>query len=128
MFVTSPDLVAEYRRLLSQTEEMLALHNEKQWVGVLQRWRSELTSAIPDFDLRQHAVRTARALGGLESISHIALVIGIHSATECVLQAESPLNAPTAQNVAFTTLLDALYATCRQIRNSQTVAIEPPKR
>jgi len=45
-------------------------------------------------------VRTARALGGIGSISEIALV---------------------SQDVAFTRLLDALYATCRQIRNSQFV-------
>ena len=98
----SLELVAEYHRLLSQTEEMLALHNEKQWVWVLQRWRGELTSATPDFDLRQHAVRTARALGGIGSISEIALV---------------------SQDEPFTKLLVALYATCRQIRYSQTVTI-----
>jgi hypothetical protein len=69
---------------------------------VLQRWRGELTRATPDFDLRQHAVRTARALGGIGSISQIALV---------------------RQDQAFTKLLDALYATCRQIRNSQTATI-----
>ena len=98
----SLELAAEYHQLLSQTEEMLALHNEKQWVGVLQRWRGELTSASPDFDLRRHAVRTARALGGIGSISEIALV---------------------SQDEAFTRLLVALYATCRQIRYSQAIAI-----
>jgi hypothetical protein len=76
---------------------MLSFHREKQWVSVLQRWRSELTSATLDFELRQHAVRTARALGGNGSISVIALV---------------------SQDDAFTKLLDALYATCRQIRYS----------
>ena len=81
---------------------MLALHNEKQWVEALQKWRGELTSATPDFDLRQHAVRTARALGGIGSISEIALI---------------------SQDEAFTKLLAALYATCREIRYSQTVAI-----
>jgi len=98
--VIIPELVAEYRRLLFQTEKMLVRHNEKKWVGILQRWHCELTSATEDFDLRQHAVRTARALGGIGSISEIALV---------------------SQDVAFTRLLDALYATCRQIRNSQFV-------
>ena len=101
IIVISPGLVAEYRRLLSQTEEMLRLHNEKQWVGVLQRWRCELTSET-NFDLRQHAVRTARALGGIGSMSEIALL---------------------SQDAAFIKLLDTLYATCREIRYSQTVSM-----
>jgi hypothetical protein len=95
--VTSAGLVAEYHRLLSQTEEMLALHREKQWVSVFQRWRSDLRSDMPDADLKRHAVRTARAMGGIGSISVIALF---------------------SQDDSFTKLLDALYATCRQIRNA----------
>jgi hypothetical protein len=90
------ELVAEYHRLLSLTQEMLALHREQQWVSVLERWRGEVTGTTPNVDLRQHAVRTARAMGGWGSLSEIALV---------------------SQNEAFTKLLDALYATCRQIRN-----------
>jgi hypothetical protein len=76
---------------------MLALHHQKQRVSVFQRWRSELVRAIPEADLKQHAVRTARAMGGLGSISEIALF---------------------SQDDSFTHLLDALYATCKQIRNA----------
>jgi hypothetical protein len=95
--VMKPELVAEYDRLLSQTQEMLALYREKQWVSILEGWRDELTSAAPDVDLRQHADRTARALGGMESIGEVALA---------------------RHDEAFTKLLDALYATCTQIRNA----------
>jgi hypothetical protein len=62
----------------------------------LQKWRDELTNAVPTVDLRKHAERTARALGGMESIGEIALA---------------------SQDEAFIRLLDKLYATCRQIRN-----------
>jgi hypothetical protein len=93
--VLSPELVAEYHLLLSQTQELLAFRHEKQWVSMLQSWRRELTSVTADADLRRHAVRTARALGGIGSISEIALAGGDES---------------------FTKLLEALYATCRQIR------------
>jgi hypothetical protein len=92
----SPELVSEYLRLLSQTQEMLALHREKQWVSVLQEWRDELTNTTPTADLNRHAERTARALAGMESIGEVALA---------------------SQDDAFTRLLDALYATCLRIRN-----------
>lgn len=59
------------------------------------RWRRELTSATPNVDLKQHAVRTARALGGLDSIAEVALL---------------------SEDQSFTKLLEALYATCRRIR------------
>jgi hypothetical protein len=96
--VRNTEPVAEYHRLLSQTQEILAVHREKHWVSVLERWRSELTSATLNVDLRQHAVRTARAMGGIGSISEIALI---------------------SHDEGFTKLLDALYAICRQIRNMQ---------
>ena len=88
------DLLREYHRLLCNTEEMLTLHNQKQWVNVLQEWRGELTSTMTDLDLRQHAVRTARALGGIGSISEIALL---------------------GRDEPFKKLLDALYESCSQI-------------
>jgi uncharacterized membrane protein YccC len=93
--VLSPELVAEYHRLLFQTQEMLARYGEKEWATVFQRWRGELANATLNVDLRKHAVRTARAMGGLGSISQIAVV---------------------SQDETFTKLLEALYATCRQIR------------
>jgi hypothetical protein len=93
----SPELFAEYLRLLSQTQEMLAVHGGKQWIGVLQKWRDELTNTMPTVDLQRHAERTARALGGMESIGEVALA---------------------SQNDAFKKLLDALYATCLKIRNA----------
>jgi hypothetical protein len=92
-----PELVGEYHRLLSQTQEMLAIHREKRWVSILQSWRDELTSTPTAVDLRQHAERTARALGGMESIGEVALA---------------------SQDESFKKLLDALYATCTQIRNT----------
>ena len=92
----SPELVAEYRSLLSQTQEMLARYRQKEWVIGLQKWRDELTNAVPTVDLQKHAERTARALGGMESIGEIALA---------------------SQDEAFIRLLDKLCATCRQIRN-----------
>jgi hypothetical protein len=91
-----PELVAEYVRLLSKTQEMLDLHREKQWVSVLQEWRDELTNPTPKPDLKRHAERTARALGGMESIGEVALA---------------------SQDDAFMKLLDTLYATCLKIRN-----------
>ena len=100
----SLDLLAEYHQLLYQTEEMLALHNEEQWVNLLQGWRGELASNRTDFDLRKHAVRTARALGGIGSISQIALL---------------------SEDEPFTKLLDALYAACKQIRNLASIQRTP---
>ena len=95
--VMRPELIAEYHRLLSQTQEMLALHREERWVSVFQSWRSELRSDMPDADLRRHAVRTTRVMGGTGSISVIALF---------------------SRDDSFTKLLEALYASCRQIRNA----------
>jgi len=40
-----------------QTKEILALYGGKQWVGVLQEWRDELTNAMPTADLKRHAER-----------------------------------------------------------------------
>jgi hypothetical protein len=94
--VISPELVAEYRRLMSQTQDTLALYHQNEWVAGLQKWRDELTSAMPTVDLRKHAERKARALGGMESIGEIAL---------------------SCQDSAFGELLDKLYATCRRIQN-----------
>jgi len=94
------DLLAEYHRLLYQTEEKLVFHNEKQWVNVLRRWHGELTSANSYVDLKQHAVRTARALGGIGSVSEIALI---------------------RQDEPFTEVLHGLYATCSQIRNLASI-------
>jgi hypothetical protein len=74
---------------------MLAAHRETQWARVYQSWRMELGNGLPEADLKQHAVRTARSMGGLDSISLIALL---------------------SQDDTFTKLLDELYETCRQIR------------
>jgi len=90
----NPELVAEYHRLLSQAQQMLAHHREEQWVSVLQKRRDELTSGAQTSDLRQHVVQTARSLGGLDSMSLIAVL---------------------KRDDAFTQVLDALYATCREI-------------
>jgi len=76
---------------------MLARHLAKQWVSVLQAWRAELTDSTPEADLKRHAERTARALGGMESIGEVAL---------------------SSQDDEFKKVLDALYATCLKIRNS----------
>jgi hypothetical protein len=90
-------LLAEYDRLLSRTQELLALHHEEQWVSLLERWRSEWTNAPQHVQLRPQVVRTARALGGIGSISEIALV---------------------KKDQALTKVLDDLYECCRQIRYS----------
>ena len=91
--VTSTELSAKYRRLLSQTEELLIAHRKEPWAKVFQKWRMELDS--PGADLTKHAVRTARSMGGLGSISLIALL---------------------SRDERFTQLVDELYETCRQIR------------
>jgi hypothetical protein len=69
----SPELLAEYYELLRQTQDMLTRHRAKQWATVLQEWRAELTDSTRKADLQRHLERTARALGGMESIGEVAL-------------------------------------------------------
>jgi hypothetical protein len=52
---------------------MLVVRHQEKWVAPLNIWRSELKNGPSPSELRSHAERTARALGGMESIGEIAL-------------------------------------------------------
>jgi len=91
----SPELAAEYRNLLSQIQQKIHDHG---WVRVLQQWLDELKTINSTADWKRHAERTARALGGMESIGEIALA---------------------SQDEALLNLVDRLYAACKGIRETE---------
>jgi hypothetical protein len=65
-----PDLISEYDdELLVKIQEFI---RDSRWVSVLQSWREELKGPLGKGQLGAHAKRTARALGGMESIGEIA--------------------------------------------------------
>lgn len=88
----SQELAAQYRNLLAETQQKL---HDGAWATVLQRWQNELKSIDAEADWKRHAERTARALGGMESIGEIALA---------------------SQDASLLNLVDRLYAVCKQIR------------
>ena len=66
------ELVAEYDGLLGEVQKAMLDRHQDVWASTLQAWREELDPAISASALREHAKRTARALGGMESIGEIA--------------------------------------------------------
>jgi hypothetical protein len=68
-----PNLVAEYDCLLAEIQKAMEARHHDQWVLALQAWRQELIGNISNVALNEHAKRTARALGGMESIGEIGL-------------------------------------------------------
>jgi hypothetical protein len=69
---TPSDLASEYAELLIKVQEMLQTRRQSAWVMVLQLWIKQLEAGIAGAELVTHAKRTARALGGMESIGEIA--------------------------------------------------------
>jgi hypothetical protein len=67
-----PNLVAKYDCLLAEVQKAMQARHHDHWVLALQAWREELVG-ITNAGLNEHAKRTARALGGMESIGEIAL-------------------------------------------------------
>jgi hypothetical protein len=92
--VVSPELAAQYQDLLSETRQRL---HDRAWANVLQQWLDELATIDSVADWKRHADRTARALGGMESMGEIALA---------------------SQDAFLLNLLDRLYALCRQIEET----------
>ena len=92
--VMNPELAAQYRGLLSETQQKL---HDRAWVNVLQQWLDELATIDSAAQWKRHAERTARALGGMESIGEIALA---------------------SQDASLLNLVDRLYAACKQIRET----------
>jgi len=77
---------------------MLSARHREKWAATLNTWRAELRNDSSRAELQSHAARTARALGGMESIGEIALGDG---------------------DKEFLKLVEALYATCKQIVGSR---------
>lgn len=86
---------AEYRDLLSQIQQVI---HDNAWGMVLQQWLDELKTIDSLADWKRHAERTARALGGIESIGEIALA---------------------SQDSSLPGLVDRLYAACKHIQQTQ---------
>jgi hypothetical protein len=89
-----PNLISEYSELLKQVQGILEARHHDAWISALRTWREELAVDIDQATLRAHAERTARALGGMESIGEIALA---------------------SRDTRFLKLVDSLYAKCKQI-------------
>ncbi len=48
--------------------------HDRTWVEVLQVWREELRRLADQTALKAHAARTARGMGGMESLGEIILM------------------------------------------------------
>lgn len=92
-----PNLVREYNVLLGDVQEKLQIRHQDVWVSALQRWRDELTENLSNMALSAHAKRTARTLGGMESIGEIA---------------------SADRDQRFLELVEALFAKCREIEKA----------
>lgn len=92
----SPELATQYRDLLAETRRKI---HDREWSNVLQQWLDELTSLDSAADWKRHAARTARALGGMESIGERALA---------------------SQDASLRKVVERLYAVCAQIREAES--------
>ena len=90
----SPEQAAEYRDLLAQIQQDI---HDQAWVRVLQQWLDKLKTIDSGTDWKRHAERTARALGGMESLGEVALL---------------------SDNASLRSLVDRLYVACKQIRET----------
>jgi hypothetical protein len=88
------ELVAEYDGLLREVRKAMVDRHQETWASTLQAWGEELNPAISTSALREHAKRTARALGGMESIGEIA---------------------QTSHDEQLLKLVEALFAKCKAI-------------
>jgi len=71
--MVSAKTISRYDELLARTQAMLSARHQEKWAAALNTWRAELKNRLSPAELRSHAQRTARALGGMESIGEIAL-------------------------------------------------------
>ena len=62
-----------YEELLAQAEKLSAERQLKEIATAFRTWRAELETESPYLNIREHASRTARSLGGMESIGEIAI-------------------------------------------------------
>jgi hypothetical protein len=89
-------MVSRYDLQLEKVQESLKGY-DRPWVNLLQTWRDELRTVSDQEILRKHAARTARSMGGMESLGEV--VGGL-------------------KNDAASRLLEELYAICKLILSS----------
>jgi hypothetical protein len=94
------NLVAEYDRLLEEIQNALQARHHDKWVSVLRGWREELRQGNSKGMLGAHAKRTARSLGGMESIGEIA---------------------QTHQDERLLKLVESLFAKCEEVIKANSV-------
>ena len=96
MKLVNQDLLSAYDLRLQEMQNALKGQDGK-WVNILQVWRDELSGISDQSALRVHAARTARSMGGIESLGE-------------VVQTGNDSNERRA--------LEELYAVCRLIQSS----------
>lgn len=67
-------MISRYDLQLQNMQESLKGHDQA-WVDVLQTWREELQQVCDDAALKSHAARTARSMGGMESLGEVATTL-----------------------------------------------------
>ena len=89
-------LVSQYDLQLRRMQDVFKEH-DREWFDVLQRWREDLHKISDQDALKAHASRTARTMGGMESLGEVVMMG----------------NDPEALH-----LLEELYAVCKFITSS----------
>jgi hypothetical protein len=90
----SQELISEYDAKLAEIQSRLKEHHQLEWVNGLEVWRLALQDIRDLAALKSHAARSARALGGMESIGEIAT---------------------TSHDPRLMSFVEELYAICQQI-------------
>ncbi len=89
-------LVSQYDLRLEKVQDALR-GKDQAWVRTLGTWRDELLRASDEAALNAHAARTARSMGGMESLG------------EAIMMENNPIEMR---------LLEELYAMCKFILSS----------
>jgi hypothetical protein len=73
MSLINQALLSQYDLQLEKMEDALRGH-DRATVNALQAWREELRSVSDPAALKAHAARTARSMGGMESLGEVVRI------------------------------------------------------